>query len=91
LRSYPPDGIVVLANKSLPAGVLATGAVDGSWAMLVTMQNSELVGKLVALANGDIDLVQQAIRTISEGGKAAELEKVVDFIVQQRKARMKAA
>jgi len=59
--------------------------------MLVTMQNSELVGKLVALANGDIDLVQQAIRTISEGGKAAELEKVVDFIVQQRKARMKAA
>lgn len=59
--------------------------------MLVTMQNSELVGKLVALANGDIDLVQQAIRTISEDGKAAELEKVVDFIVQQRKARMKAA
>jgi hypothetical protein len=57
--------------------------------MLVTMQNSELVGKLVALANGDI--VQQAIRTISEGGKAAELEKVVDFIVQERKARMKAA
>jgi hypothetical protein len=59
--------------------------------MLVTMQNSELVGKLVALADGDIDLVQQAVRTISEDGKAAELEKVVDFIVEARKARMKAA
>jgi hypothetical protein len=85
------DGIVVLANKSLPSGFSTTGAVDWSLAMLVTMQNSELVGKLVALADGDIDLVQQAIRTISEQGKAAELEKVVDFIVRERKARMKAA
>jgi hypothetical protein len=59
--------------------------------MLVTMQNSELVGKLLALADGDIDLVQQAIRTSSADGKAAELEQVVDFIVGQRKARMKAA
>ena len=59
--------------------------------MLVTMQNSELVEKLVALADGDIDLVQQAIRAISAEGKAAELEKVVDFIVRERKARMKAA
>jgi hypothetical protein len=59
--------------------------------MLVTMQNSELVGKLLALADGDIDLVQLAIRESSEDGKAAELERVVDFIVSQRKARMKAA
>jgi hypothetical protein len=59
--------------------------------MLVTMQNSELVGKLVALADGDIDLVQQAVRTSSGDGKAAELERVVDFIVRERKARAKAA
>jgi hypothetical protein len=57
--------------------------------MLLTMQNSDLIDKLVALADGDIDLLQQAIRTSSEGGKAAELEKVVNFIVQQRKARVR--
>ena len=55
--------------------------------MLVTMQNSELISKLVALADGDIDLVQQAIRTASADGKPAELEKVVNFIVEQRKTR----
>jgi hypothetical protein len=59
--------------------------------MLVTMQNSELINKLVTLADGDIDLVQRAIRAISEDGKA-DLEKVVDFIVQERRnrARVKA-
>lgn len=55
--------------------------------MLVTMQNSELVSKLVTLADGDIDLVQQAIRATSENGKSADLEKVVDFIVQERRSR----
>ena len=54
--------------------------------MLLTMRNSELIYKLVALADSDIDLVQQAIRTSSEGGRAAELEKVANFIVQQRKS-----
>lgn len=54
--------------------------------MLVTMQNSELISKLVALADGNIDLVQHAIRTASADGKPAELEKVVDFIVKQRKS-----
>jgi hypothetical protein len=58
--------------------------------MLVTMQNSDLINKLVALADGDIDLVQRAIRATSQDGKAADLEKVVDFIVQHRKARVKA-
>ena len=57
--------------------------------MLLTMQNSELIDKLVALADGDIDLVQQAIRTSSAGGKAAELAKVVNFIVQQRKVSVR--
>lgn len=58
--------------------------------MLVTMQNSALVSKLVALADGDIDLVQQAIRTTSDNGGAADLERVVKFIVEARKARVKA-
>jgi hypothetical protein len=34
--------------------------------MLLTMQNSALIDKLIALADGDIDLVQQAIRASSE-------------------------
>ena len=58
--------------------------------MLVTMQNSDLVSKLVTLADGDIDLVQLAIRTIADDGKGADLEKVVDFIVQHRKTLVKA-
>lgn len=55
--------------------------------MLVTMQNSELVNKLVTLADGDIDLVQKAIRAMATDGKAADLEKVVNFIVTERNAR----
>jgi hypothetical protein len=58
--------------------------------MLVTMQNSELVRKLVTLADGDIDLVQRAVRTASKDGAGADLEVVVNFIVQERKARVKA-
>ena len=58
--------------------------------MLVTMQNSALVSKLVALADGDIDLVQRAIRSTSDNGAAADLERVVKFIVEARKARVKA-
>jgi hypothetical protein len=58
--------------------------------MLVTMQNSELVRKLVTLADGDIDLVQSAIRATSKDGEAADLESVVNFIVQARKSRAKA-
>lgn len=58
--------------------------------MLVTMQNSELVRKLVTIADGDIDLVQRAIRSTSKDGDAADLEAVVNFIVHERKARVKA-
>lgn len=54
------------------------------------MQNSELVRKLVTLADGDIDLVQSAIRATSKDGEAADLESVVNFIVQARKSRVKA-
>jgi hypothetical protein len=58
--------------------------------MLVTMQNSELVRKLVALADGDIDLVQRAVRSASKDGDGADLEAVVNFIVQERKAHVQA-
>lgn len=58
--------------------------------MLVTTHNSELVRKLVALANGDIDLVQRAVRASSKDGQAADLEAVVNFIVQEQKTRARA-
>jgi hypothetical protein len=52
--------------------------------MLVTMQNSELVEKLMKLARGDIDLVRNAIRVSARGATAADLERVVDYIVEHR-------
>jgi hypothetical protein len=52
--------------------------------MLVTMKNSELVDKLVMLANGNLELVQQAIRVCAEGTDGADLKKVVDYIVAHR-------
>jgi len=53
--------------------------------MLVTMRNSDLVNKLVTLAGGDIDLVQRAVRTAAGRSRSADLESVVEFIVEQRK------
>jgi hypothetical protein len=53
--------------------------------MLVTMQNPELIGKLVALAGGNVDLVQQAIRIIANGRDGADLEQVVRYIVEHRR------
>jgi len=55
--------------------------------MLVTMQNAELIGKLVELAAGDIDLVQTAIRVKAQpGGGGADLQEVVNYIVDKRRA-----
>jgi hypothetical protein len=56
--------------------------------MLLTMQNSKLIDKRIALAGGDVDLIRHAIRASSDSGKAA-LERVVNFIVEQRKARIR--
>jgi hypothetical protein len=54
--------------------------------MLVTMQNSELIRKLMELAGGDIDLVQAAIRIKAQpGGGGADLQEVVNYIVGQRR------
>jgi hypothetical protein len=55
--------------------------------MLVTMQNPELIRKLVELAGGDIDLVQTAIRIKAQpGGAGADLEEVVNYIVGRRRS-----
>lgn len=54
--------------------------------MLVTMQNAELIRKLMELAGGDIDLVQTAIRIKARpGGGGADLQEVVDYIVGRRR------
>jgi hypothetical protein len=53
--------------------------------MLVTMKNSELIDKLVTIADGDLDLVQEAISACAQGTDgAADLKSVVDYIVQHR-------
>ncbi len=59
--------------------------------MLVTMQNPELIRKLVELAGGDIDLVQTAIRIKAQPGGGADLEEVVNYIVGRRRSSAAAA
>ena len=54
--------------------------------MLVTMQNSELINKLVTIADGDIELVQEAIRATA-GPNGADLQKVVQHIIAHRHER----
>lgn len=51
--------------------------------MLVTMKNSDLIDKLVLIADGDFDLVQEAMRVSACDGSAA-LEDVVAYIAQNR-------
>lgn len=53
--------------------------------MLVTMQNSELIDKLVTIANGNIELVQQAIRAAAGPSGEADLGQVVQYIVAHRR------
>jgi hypothetical protein len=54
--------------------------------MLVTMKNSDLIDKLVTIADGNLDLVQEAIRACATGADgSADLKKVVDYIVEHRK------
>jgi hypothetical protein len=53
--------------------------------MLVTMKNSELIDKLVLIADGDMGLVQRAISACAEGPDgAADLKRVVEYIQQHR-------
>lgn len=55
--------------------------------MLVTMQNAELVNKLMIVAYGDIDLVQRAIRNAAADTGKADLGDVVQYIRQHRRQR----
>ena len=55
--------------------------------MLVTMKNSELIDKLVVIADGNFDLVQEAILACAEGSDGgADLKKVVEYIQAHREA-----
>jgi len=59
--------------------------------MLVTMKNSEMIDKLVVIADGNIDLVQEAIRASAENAGGADLSKVIDYIVANREAAARTA
>jgi hypothetical protein len=61
--------------------------LPGRGSMLVTMQNSELISKLVTIADGNIELVQKAIRAAAGPASAADLEKVVQYILAKRTER----
>lgn len=52
--------------------------------MLVTMKSSELIDKLVTIADGSLDLVQEAINASAKGADGADLKDVVDYIQKHR-------
>jgi len=52
--------------------------------MLVTMKNAELIDKLVVIADGNFDLVQQALLACADGADGADLTKVVEYIEAHR-------
>ncbi len=53
--------------------------------MLVTMKNSDLIDRLVLLADGNIDLVSEAMRASArENDGEADLKEVVNYIVAHR-------
>lgn len=52
--------------------------------MLVTMKSSELIDKLIVIAEGDFELVKEAIEASAKGADGAELKDVVAYIVKHR-------
>jgi hypothetical protein len=82
----PSNGIVIRTKEERPR-YRTSQEIEP---MLVTMQNSELVRKLVKLAKGDLDLVQEAINASARNG-AADLEAVVDYIVKHRERALAVA
>ncbi|MEJ2626119.1 MAG: hypothetical protein P8Z80_16810 [Pseudolabrys sp.] len=53
--------------------------------MLVKMKNSELIDKLVVIADGNFDLVQEAVVACAQGADGrADLKKVVEYIQAHR-------
>jgi hypothetical protein len=59
--------------------------------MLVTMRSSELIDKLVVIADGSIELVQQAINACAKDADGADLKDVVDYIQKHRQRTVAAA
>ena len=59
--------------------------------MLVTMKNSELIDKLVVIADGNFDLVQEAINASAKGDDGADLKEVVRYIEANRQRTAAAA
>jgi hypothetical protein len=53
--------------------------------MFVTMQNSKLIDKLILIACGDIDLIQDAIRCSAAPNSGAGLKNVVQYIIAHRR------
>jgi hypothetical protein len=51
---------------------------------LIRKREIDILGKLVRLAGGNTDLVDQAIRSVREPDKPADLQKIIDFILTQR-------
>jgi len=52
--------------------------------VLVTMKNSELIDQLVLIADGDLDLVKEAISASAKGTEGADLKNVVEYIEAHR-------
>lgn len=52
--------------------------------MLVTMKNSELIDQLLLIADGDSDLVNEAIRVSATDHNEADLKDVVNYILAHR-------
>lgn len=54
--------------------------------MLVRMKTAELIDKLVVIADGSFDLVEEAVWACAEGKGSADLKKVVEYIEAHREA-----
>jgi hypothetical protein len=55
--------------------------------MSYTMKTSDVIDRLAGLANGDMALVDEAIRVCAgQAGGKADLKLVVDYIVTRREA-----
>lgn len=52
--------------------------------MLVTMKSSELIDKLITIADGDFDLVQRAVAACAKDLEGAELAEVIQYIEDHR-------
>jgi hypothetical protein len=54
-------------------------------------EQARVLNRLATVANGDIELVQQAIRASSKDNKPADFEDVVRYIVEKRRKRRQRA